>query len=99
MIYERSFIYSITIMNPVRLRGDRMNPVRTIERIIKAPDIHWVGTGFRVRQYFPDSDESPMLDRMSPFLLLDYNEPYYFEGSPFDMIQVTLHIPIKALKR
>lgn len=30
-------------MNPVRLRGDRMNPVRTIERIIKAPDIHWVG--------------------------------------------------------
>ena len=71
-------------MNPVRLRGDRMNPVRTIERIIKAPDIHWVGTGFRVRQYFPDGDESPMLDRMSPFLLLDYNEPYYFEGSPFD---------------
>ena len=61
-----------------------MNPVRTIERIIKAPDIHWVGTGFRVRQYFPDGDESPMLDRMSPFLLLDYNEPYYFEGSPFD---------------
>ena len=71
-------------MNPVRLRGDRMNPVRTIERIIKAPDIHWVGTGFRVRQYFPNGDESPMLDRMSPFLLLDYNEPYYFEGSPFD---------------
>ena len=33
-------------MNPVRLRGDRMNPVRTIERIIKAPDIalgrHWI---------------------------------------------------------
>lgn len=71
-------------MNPVRLRGDRMNPVRTIERIIKAPDIHWVGNGFRARQYFPDGDESPMLDRMSPFLLLDYNEPYYFEGSPFD---------------
>ena len=71
-------------MNPVRLRGDRMNPVRTIERIIKAPDIHWVGNGFRVRQYFPDGDESPMLDRMSPFLLLDYNEPYYFEASPFD---------------
>ena len=40
-------------MNPVRLRGDRMNPVRTIERIIKAPDIHWVGNGFRARQYFP----------------------------------------------
>ena len=50
-------------ISQIRLRGDRMNPVRTIERIIKAPDIHWVGTGFRVRQYFPDSDESPMLDR------------------------------------
>ncbi len=61
-----------------------MNPVRTIDRIIKAPDIHWVGTGFRVRQYFPNGDDSPMLDRMSPFLLLDYNEPYYFEASPFD---------------
>ena len=46
-----------------------MNPVRTIERIIKAPDIHWVGTGFRVRQYFPNGDESPMLDRMSPFFV------------------------------
>ena len=71
-------------ISQIGLRGDRMNPVRTIERIIKAPDIHWVGTGFRVRQYFPNGDESPMLDRMSPFLLLDYNEPYYFEGSPFD---------------
>ena len=84
-------------MNPVRLRGDRMNPVRTIERIIKAPDIHWVGNGFRARQYFPDGDESPMLDRMSPFLLLDYNEPYYLRAVL--LIQVTLHIPIKALKR
>lgn len=83
-------------MNPVRLRGDRMNPVRTIERIIKAPDIHWIGNGFRVRQYFPNGDESPMLDRMSPFLLLDYNEPYYLR--PVLLIQVTLHIPIKALK-
>ncbi|SNV54339.1 pirin family protein [Veillonella rodentium] len=60
-----------------------MTPIRTIEQIIKAPDIHWVGTGFRVRQYFPNGDTSPMLDRMSPFLLLDYNEPYYFQGGPF----------------
>ena len=76
-------------MNPVRLRGDIMNSIRTIERIIKAPDIHWVGTGFRVRQYFPDGDESPMLDRMSPFLLLRL----------VLLIQVSIHIPIKALKR
>lgn len=74
-----------------------MNSVRTIERIIKAPDIHWVGTGFRVRQYFPDGDESPMLDRLSPFLLLDYNEPYYLRLVL--LIQVSIHILIKALKR
>ena len=84
-------------MNPVRLRGDRMNPVRTIERIIKAPDIHWVGTGFRVRQYFPNGDESPMLDRMSPFLYSTITSHIILRAVL--LIQVTLHIPIKALKR
>lgn len=57
---------------------------RTIHQIIEPPHIHWVGTGFRVRQYFPNGDNSPLLQRMSPFILLDYNEPYYFEGSPFE---------------
>ena len=35
---------------------------------------------------------SHLCDRMSPFLLLDYNEPYYFEASPFDT--GVFHIPI-----
>lgn len=61
-----------------------MNQKRTIDQIIHAPEAHWVGTGFRVKQYFPNGDTSPLLERMSPFILLDYNEPYYFEGSPFE---------------
>lgn len=61
---------------------------RSIEQIIEPEEPHWVGSGFRVRQYFPNGDTNPLnpplLTRMSPFLLLDYNEPYYFEGSPFE---------------
>ena len=84
-------------MNPVRLRGDRMNPVRTIERIIKAPDIHWVGTGFR--------DVSTSLMAMSHLCLIVCLHFCYSTimshiiSRPVLLIQVTLHIPIKALKR
>lgn len=56
-----------------------MKKFRTIENIFKAPELHMVGDGFRVSQYIPTGIKS--MERLSPFLLLDYNAPYYFEPS------------------
>lgn len=56
-----------------------MKKFRTIENIFKGPEPHMVGDGFRVSQYIPTGIKS--MERLSPFLLLDYNAPYYFEPS------------------
>lgn len=56
-----------------------MKKFRTIENIFKAPEPHMVGDGFRVSQYIPTGIKS--IERLSPFLLLDYNAPYYFKPS------------------
>lgn len=56
-----------------------MKKFRTIENIFKGPEPHMVGDGFRVSQYIPTGIKS--MERLSPFLLLDYNEPYYFKPS------------------
>lgn len=57
---------------------------RSIERIITNRRAHWVGNGFRVKQYFPSLQPDNFLERFSPFILLDYNEPYFFEATPFE---------------
>lgn len=57
---------------------------RKIEKIFKNDRPHWVGTGFRVKQYFPSLTGKEFLKRFSPFILLDYNEPYFFRATPFE---------------
>lgn len=57
---------------------------RGIDQVITNRYAHWVGSGFRVKQYFPAGQPDGFLERFSPFLLLDYNEPYFFEASPFE---------------
>jgi len=53
---------------------------RTIEKIIPPPPVHWVGDGFRVHNFIPGT--GPMTrERVSPFILLDYNSKHYFEPS------------------
>lgn len=59
--------------------------IRSIERKIPAPQEHWVGSGFRVRQLFPKEEGPSWHERFSPFLLLDYHEPYFYEATPFDV--------------
>lgn len=49
---------------------------REIEAIYKAPDLHWVGDGFRVAGYFsviPDAAR-----KLDPFLMLDYHPEYEY---------------------
>lgn len=56
-----------------------MRNFRTIETSFKGPGFHMVGDGFKVSQYFPGGKD--LLVRFSPFILMDYNKPYYFEPS------------------
>ncbi len=57
---------------------------RKVERVFKNDHAHWVGNGFRVKQYFPSFQGEEFLERFSPFILLDYNEPYFFKATPFE---------------
>lgn len=50
---------------------------KNIELIAAPPEVRWVGDGFRVHNFFPSTYELG-LERMSPFILLDYNSPHYF---------------------
>ncbi len=55
-----------------------MKNIRREEIVVKSNNVppHMVGNGFRVRQYIPGPDN--LKKRFSPFLLMDYNEPYNF---------------------
>lgn len=45
--------------------------IKSVEKIIAPPPVHWVGDGFKVHGFFP---HGPLTgERMSPFFLLDYN--------------------------
>ena len=55
------------------------NSLRSIEKIVAPPPVHWVGDGFRVHGFLP---HGPLhTERMSPFFLLDYNAKYNFPPS------------------
>lgn len=56
-----------------------MSNFRKIEKIFKGVETHMVGDGFKVSQYIPVAMGS--MERLSPFILLDYNAPHYYEPS------------------
>lgn len=56
-----------------------MKKFRTIERVFKSSGFHMVGDGFRVSQYITPGRE--ISQRLSPFILLDYHAPHYYEPS------------------
>jgi redox-sensitive bicupin YhaK (pirin superfamily) len=53
---------------------------RSVEAIIAPPPVHFVGDGFRVHNFIPGSGRLSM-QRMSPFIMLDYNSKFYFPPS------------------
>lgn len=53
---------------------------RKIEEIISPREAHFVGDGFRVHNFIPAHPRLSM-ERMSPFILLDYNSKFHFEPS------------------
>jgi quercetin 2,3-dioxygenase len=50
---------------------------KNIENIFPPPPIHFVGDGFRVHNFIPRYKDLSM-ERMNPFIMLDYNSPFYF---------------------
>ncbi len=56
-----------------------MKKLREIEMIFRVDRSHFVGDGFEVRNYFPSGKN--LLERFSPFILLDYNAPKVFTPS------------------
>jgi len=59
-------------MTKMKAEATKEANIKSVERIVAPPPIHWVGDGFKVHGFFP---HGPLTgERMSPFFLLDYNE-------------------------
>ena len=50
---------------------------KNIEIVVAPREPHYVGDGFRVHSFIPSGYRLDM-ERMDPFILLDYNSPFYF---------------------
>lgn len=50
---------------------------KNIELVIPPPPTHMVGDGFRVHNFIPGGYRLDM-ERMSPFIMMDYNSKFYF---------------------
>lgn len=53
---------------------------KNIELVLSPPAPHFVGDGFRVHNFIPGGFRHDM-ERMTPFILLDYNSKFYFSPS------------------
>ena len=53
---------------------------KNIELILTPPEPHYVGDGFRVHNFIPGGYRADM-QRMNPFILLDYGSKFYFPPS------------------
>jgi redox-sensitive bicupin YhaK (pirin superfamily) len=53
---------------------------RSIEVVVPPREPHYVGDGFRVHNFIPGAYRLQM-ERMTPFIMLDYNSTFYFPPS------------------
>ena len=53
---------------------------KNIELILSPPEPHYVGDGFRVHNFIPGGYRTDM-ERMNPFILLDYGSKFYFPAT------------------
>lgn len=57
---------------------------RNIELVLSPPEPHYVGDGFRVHNFIPGGYRADM-ERMNPFILLDYGSKFKFPPSDHQM--------------
>lgn len=50
---------------------------KTVDMVVSPPATHYVGDGFRVHNFIP-SMYGLTMKRMDPFIMMDYNSPFYF---------------------
>ncbi|MBR9833301.1 pirin family protein [bacterium] len=53
---------------------------KTVERVYAPKTPHFVGDGFRVHNFIPSAYQLDM-QRMDPFIMLDYNSKHYFSAT------------------
>lgn len=56
----------------------KMTKIKELDLALSPPPPHMVGDGFRVHNYIPSMVN---MQRMNPFIMLDYNSPHYFPPS------------------
>lgn len=54
--------------------------MKTVSKIVKPQEPHFVGDGFRVHNFIPSTPNMSMLE-MDPFIMLDYNSKFNFSPS------------------
>ncbi len=70
---------STNLAEEMRVTQAEPDERRGLEGVYRAPDLHWVGDGFRVAGYFSAIPNA--VEKLSPFLLLDYHPPYEYAPS------------------
>jgi redox-sensitive bicupin YhaK (pirin superfamily) len=68
-----------TVTLSSRERPAPIGNLREIEGVYRPPGLHWVGDGFRVAGYFTTIPDA--VEKLSPFLLLDYHPAYDYAPS------------------
>lgn len=53
---------------------------KNVEMVMKPREAHYVGDGFRVHNFIP-SGYGLTMQRMDPFIMLDYNSKFHFSGT------------------
>jgi hypothetical protein len=69
---------------------------KNIEIVLPPRPPHYVGDGFRVHNFIPSGFRADM-QRMDPFIMLDYNSKFAFP--PSENRRALVYIRIVALKR
>ena len=64
--------------------------VKQVEMVLAPREPHYVGDGFRVHNYIP-SGYGLTMQRMDPFIMLDYGAKFYFPPSPSKAKGVGVH--------
>lgn len=59
------------------LKKENSMKTKEIEMVLAPPTPHFVGDGFRVHNFIPSGYHLDM-ERMNPFIMLDYNSEHYF---------------------
>lgn len=54
--------------------------IKNVEIVVSPREPHFVGDGFRVHNYIPSGHRLDM-ERMNPFIMMDYNSKFYFPPS------------------